>query len=59
MHIHPGPDFIEDFLAGLADLSLNKEAKSINTREVVDNQVKCCHGDNNLRISSSGCELKI
>ncbi|XP_066030074.1 mast cell carboxypeptidase A-like [Pocillopora verrucosa] len=48
VHIHVGPDSVEDFQAHLAELSLYKDTIAIDTREMIDNQDRCCHGNNDF-----------
>ena len=48
MHIHVGPDSVEDFQAHLAELSLYKDTIAIDTRGMIDNQDTCCHGNSDF-----------
>ena len=43
MHIHLGPDTIEDFQTHLAERSLHGDAIVMDTQEVIDKQTSCCN----------------
>ena len=46
MHIHLGPDIIEDFKALLQERSLVVSTAMADSQEMIDNQISCCKTDN-------------
>ena len=46
MHIHLGPDAIQDFQALLQDKSLVESTTMADSQDLIDNQIKCCKRHN-------------
>ena len=46
MHIHLGPDVIEDFKALLQDRSLAESTTMADSQEMIGNLISCCKSDN-------------
>ena len=46
MHIHLGPDAIQDFKALLQDKSLVESTTMADSQDLIDNQITCCKRHN-------------